>query len=113
MAQKNALQAGSPQDHMNPHDTVARALLDRVETNPLVFWQQWDFLRSPAKDLFFFAYLRLAMIEMSCSNACAMSMESSSSGSSRMPVVWPPGVPVRDITMQNVLNERGLDAERE
>ena len=35
-----------------------------VETNPpLVFWYQWDYLRSPAKNLFLFAgYLRLAMV---------------------------------------------------
>jgi hypothetical protein len=33
-----------------------------VQTNPLVFWYQWDYLRSPAKNLSFaVGYLRLAM----------------------------------------------------
>ena len=33
-----------------------------VQTNPLVFWYQWDYLRSPAKNLsFVVGYLRLAM----------------------------------------------------
>ena len=30
--------------------------------NPLVFWYHWEYLRSPAKNLFFARYLRLAMM---------------------------------------------------
>ena len=41
---------------------IHRSILDGY-FNPLVFWYQWDYLRSPAKKLSFFAgYLRLAMI---------------------------------------------------
>ena len=40
---------------------LARLILDGY-FNPLVFWYQWEYLRSPANNLSFFAgYLRLAM----------------------------------------------------
>ena len=42
-------------------ESQARSILDGY-FNPLVFWYQWEYLRSPAKNLSFFAgYLRLAM----------------------------------------------------
>ena len=42
---------------------LTRSILDG-QFSPLVFWYQWDFLRSPAKIFSFFAgYLRLAMLK--------------------------------------------------
>ena len=44
--------------------TITSSIFGWVETNPLVFWYQWEYLLTSYVFLFFAGYLRLAMIDV-------------------------------------------------
>ena len=61
--------------HGSPSSTDTRSIFDRY-FNPLVFWYQWDYLRSPAKTIsFFVGYLRSAL-DISTINPLQIPMKS-------------------------------------